>query len=373
MRRLAVIVWFLLVTGCGEEDRTPAMQVQVDQVMGGEPGSGFARAMAPRTFRFPVDHGPHTEYATEWWYLTGNLETERGRRFGYQFTLFRIGLQPEMPASDSEWRTGQLYMGHIAITDIAGGMHVSSERLARAALGLAGANANPLAVWLESWSLKGEGEPFPIHVQAEGDDFGLSLELESGNKPVILQGNGGLSRKSASPGNASYYYSLTRLPTRGTLRLGGASYRVSGDSWLDREWSSSALDSDQSGWDWFALQLADNRELMFYRLRDRDGRMHPFSRGSLVGADGGFRVLEPAELRLEPVRYWRAADGTRYPVEWRLHVPAEGLDLRVRAVLDDQLMEHTVRYWEGAVDVTGSHAGRGYLEMSGYSGSAARE
>jgi predicted secreted hydrolase len=257
-------------------------------------------------------------------------------------------------------------MGHGAITDIAAQRHYSAERLSRAAVGLAGGVAKPLTVWLESWSLVGEGAPFPLRITAGEDAFGVSLTLESGRKPVVLQGERGLSRKSATPGNASYYYSLTRLPTRGTLRVGAARYRVSGDSWLDREWSSSALDAGQSGWDWFALQLADNRELMFYRLRDRDGKMHPFSRGTLVGPDGRYRVLQPEDITLEPLRHWRAADGTRYPVEWRLRVPHAALDLQVRAVLDEQLMDHTVRYWEGAVDVAGSHTGRGYLELSGY-------
>ncbi|MGD2136742.1 MAG: lipocalin-like domain-containing protein [Gammaproteobacteria bacterium] len=366
MGRLLMLGWAVLALGCSGDVRKPPVQVQLDQVMGGKPAPGFARALASRTFRFPEDHGPHPEYATEWWYLSGNLETPQGRRFGYQFTLFRIALSPKEPAADSAWRTREIYLGHSAITDVAGGMHYSAERLSRAALELAGAVAEPLAVWLESWSLQGEGRPFPIRASAEGDDFGLDLTLESGAKPVVLQGEGGLSRKSASPGNASYYYSLTRLPTRGRLRVGDVRYRVSGESWLDREWSSSALAAGQSGWDWFALQLADNRELMFYRLRDRDGGTHPCSRGSLVGPDGHYRSLAPADVELVPLRYWHAEDGTGYPVAWRLRVPEAALDLRVDAVLDDQLMNHAVRYWEGAVDVSGSHAGRGYLELSGY-------
>jgi predicted secreted hydrolase len=204
-----------------------------------------------------------------------------------------------------------------------------------------------------------------LTLSAQHDGFGLSLELQSG-KPLVLQGEQGLSRKSATPGNASYYYSFTRLPTRGEIRIGDTVYTVQGESWMDREWSSSALDTDQVGWDWFALQLDDGRELMYYQLRDRQGQAHPFSRGSLVNRDGSVHSLLPAQVELAAARHWRAGDGTRYPVGWRLRVPGYQLDLEVEAVLDDQLMDHSVRYWEGAVNVSGSHRGRGYLELSGY-------
>jgi predicted secreted hydrolase len=257
-------------------------------------------------------------------------------------------------------------MGHIAISDIAAGGHHSAERFARAAAGLAGASASPFAVWLGSWSLRGGTGLFPLLLSAGNDDIGLSLQLQAGGKPLVLQGEGGLSRKSARPGNASYYYSFTRLPTQGELRIGDASYRVAGDSWLDREWSSSALDEDQAGWDWFALQLEDGRELMFYQLRDKQGRAQPFSRGSLVQADGSSHPLLADAVKLTPLRHWQAEDGARYPVAWRLQVAEHALDLEVQALLDDQLMGHSVRYWEGAVRVSGSHRGRGYLELSGY-------
>jgi predicted secreted hydrolase len=366
MRLPPFLVLVLLLSACEGEVPPLGASVPVDRVLGPEPDPGFARAKAPAVLQFPADHGPHDDFALEWWYLSGNLYTRGGRRFGYQFTLFRIGLRPGAPVADSRWRSNQIYMGHGAITDVAGGRHYSAERLARAALGLAGAESQPLALWLESWSLRGRGEPFPLELSADAEDFGIYLTLAAGEKPLVLQGEQGWSRKSATPGNASYYYSFTRLPTAGTLRVGATSYQVSGESWLDHEWSSSALDDDQAGWDWFALQLDDGRELMFYRLRYRDGGMHPYSRGSLVLPDGSSRELTPAQVTLMPERYWKAPDGARYPVGWRLAVPGEGLDLRVRAVLDDQLLDHTVRYWEGAVDVTGSHTGKGYLELSGY-------
>ena len=356
----------LLLSACEAQPPANGPAVRVDQAMGAQPDPGFARAYQPRAFEFPQDYAAHPDYATEWWYLTGNLQSESGRRFGYQVTLFRVGLRPGEPAPDSAWRANQIYMGHIAISDIDGGRHVSAERFARAAAGLAGATAAPFEVWLDDWSLRGGAGLFPLTVAAQNQDMALSLQLTAGNKPLVLQGDHGLSRKSATPGNASYYYSFTRLPTRGELRIGDQRYSVQGDSWMDREWSSSALDKDQAGWDWFALQLDDGRELMFYRLRNKQGGMHPFSRGSLVEKDGRVHSLLPGQVKLTPLHYWQAKDGTRYPVGWRLQVPGYGLDLEVQALLDDQLMDHSVHYWEGAVAVSGSQDGRGYLELSGY-------
>ena len=355
----------LLLSSC---DAPPpaAPTLRVDEAMGGLPDPGFARALEPRDFRFPQDHAAHPDFATEWWYLTGNLSDESGRRFGYQLTLFRVGLRPGEVMMDSNWRSNQVYMGHLAISDIAAGRHYSAERFARAAAGLAGAQAVPFEVWLGPWSLRAGSDLFPLSLEAQQDGIGLSLQLQPGDKPMVLQGERGLSRKSATPGNASYYYSFTRLPTHGELRIGEALFSVQGNSWLDREWSSSALDEDQVGWDWFALQLDGGRELMFYQLHTRQGGVHAFSRGVLVEQDGSVRDLLPGQVRLTPLRYWQSGDGTRYPIDWLLQVPEFKLDLEVQALLDDQLMDHSVHYWEGAVDVSGSHRGQGYLELSGY-------
>ncbi|MGB5472426.1 MAG: lipocalin-like domain-containing protein [Gammaproteobacteria bacterium] len=366
--RCLLLLLALLVSACETGPPATAPMVRVDQVLGAEPDPGFARALEPRDFQFPQDHGAHPEFATEWWYLTGNLQSESGRRFGYQFTLFRVGLRPGEPVKDSMWRTNQIYMGHMAISDIDEARHYSAERFARAAAGLAGARVAPYEVWLGPWSMHADTGLFPLTVSAQNEDTGFSLQLQSGDKPLVLQGDHGLSRKSATPGNASYYYSFTRLPTRGELRTGDTVYTVQGDSWMDHEWSSSALDRTQAGWDWFALQLDDGREVMYYQLRNKQGEAHPFSRGSLVEKDGGVRTLLPDQVKLTPLRYWQAEDGARYPVSWRLQVDGFQLDLEVQALLDDQQMDHSVRYWEGAVDVSGSHTGRGYLELSGYAG-----
>ena len=367
---LPVMLSVLLLTGCDAPPPSTTSSIRVDEAMGAAPDPGFARALQPREFQFPDDHGAHPDFATEWWYLTGNLYDDNERRFGYQLTLFRVGLRPGVVEKDSDWRSNQLYMGHLAISDIDGAIdrarHYSAERFARAAAGLAGARVKPFEVWLGPWTLKAGNELFPMTLQAQHEDMGLSLQLQAGDKPIVLQGERGLSRKSATPGNASYYYSFTRLPTHGEVRIGDVLFSVQGHSWLDREWSSSALDRDQAGWDWFALQLEDGRELMFYQLRTRQGGVHAFSRGILVQQDGSVQNLLPAQVKLTPRRYWQAVDGTRYPIDWRLQVAEFQLDLEVRAALDDQLMDHTVQYWEGAVDVSGSHRGQGYLELSGY-------
>ena len=358
-----------LLGGCDRPDPAEAegSTVRLEERMSGTPDPGFARALAPRPFVFPADHGPHPDYATEWWYLTGNLRDPSGAAFGYQLTLFRIGLKPGEPETDSAWRTHQIYMGHLAVSDIGARLHHSSSRFERAALGLAGARADPLEVWIGPWSVRGQaGDPFPLHLDATGEDFAIDLVVAAGDRPPVLQGDRGLSQKSAAPGNASYYYSYTRLPTQGEIRIGDRRWQVAGSSWFDREWSSSALGPDQAGWDWFALQLEDGRDLMYYRMRGLDGQAQRFSQGVLVDTDGSVTRLSADRVEAVPLRSWTGPTGNSYPVAWRLRIPDHGLDLAIEAAFDAQEMRHAVEYWEGAVRVSGSHRGVGYLEMSGY-------
>ncbi|MGB5776947.1 MAG: lipocalin family protein, partial [Sedimenticolaceae bacterium] len=216
-------------------------------------------------------------------------------------------------------------------------------------------------------SIEGSGTPlFPLRLRAETPEMAIDLQLQAGDRPMVLQGDRGLSQKGAAPGNASYYYSYTRLPTRGEIRLDDRRLAVVGNSWFDREWSSSALAEDQAGWDWFALQLDDDRDLMFYRMRDKQGQAQRFSKGVLVQADGTVVPLSLDDVALTTLGEWRSDDGVAYPTRWRLQIPGQDMDLRVEAAFDDQEMRHTVRYWEGAVVVSGSHSGVGYLELSGY-------
>ena len=336
-------------------------------VLGGDP-AGFARALEPRPFVFPDDHAAHPDYRAEWWYFTGNLATAAGRPFGFQVTFFRFALASETPDGESAWSGRQVWMAHLALSDIEAERFHYEERLSREGPGLAGA-ATPFRVWLDDWSVASSGEAdFPVRVRTAAADFGLDLLLEQG-KPVVLQGERGLSRKSAEPGNASYYYSLTRMPARGEIRTPDGVFAVAGNAWLDREWSTSALADDQVGWDWFALQLADGRDLMVYRLRRRDGSTDPASAGVLVARDGETTPLDAGDYSMEPLGWWQAPDGgARYPAGFRLRLPGHGLDLEVRPRLADQELRLDFRYWEGAVAVDGRDGtrGTGYLEMTGY-------
>lgn len=346
--------------------------VAVAEAMAGDT-TGYARAVAPRPFVFPGDHGPHPAFKLEWWYLTGNLAGPEGRRFGYQFTLFRNALAPEAPARASAWGTNQLYMGHFAVTDAAGRRFYAFERFSRGAVGLAGAQAAPFRAWLEDWSLDGPPQGaaqgadglFPLRLRAAEEGAALSLTLTP-RKPLVLQGDRGFDPKGSEPGNASYYYSYTRLHAEGTITLGGQTFPVEGLSWMDREWSTSALGAGQVGWDWFSLQLDEGRELMYYRLRLRGGGISPDSGGLLVRADGSTRPLARDDVAVSVLRRWTSPRGGAYPTRWRLRVPAEGLDLTVDALLPDQELDVSVRYWEGAVRVSGTATGYGYVELTGY-------
>jgi len=343
----------------------------VGEALGGST-EGFARARAPRAFSFPGDHGPHSEFRTEWWYYTGNLHDAAGRHFGFQLTFFRIAVAPTMATRASAWASREVYMAHFAVTDTAGQRFSAASRLTRAALGLAGARAQPFKVWVEDWSAEGiAGEAAPVRLRAAEDQTAIDLTLTSA-KPVVLQGERGLARKGEESGNASYYYSLTRMPVTGRVTIRGVAFEVSGLGWMDREWSTSSLGADLVGWDWMAIQLDDGRDLMLYQLRRTDGSADRFSGGSLVAVDGSSRWLGPGEFRIEVRDTWSSPrDGTRYPSRWRVTVPAEALELEVVPRLADQELALAVRYWEGAVRVEGRAGGRriggvGYVELVGY-------
>lgn len=369
MRLLILLTAIFFMLSCEQTDKasTASDGILLTDAMSGDPKNGFARALQPREFSFPADHAAHEDYATEWWYFTGNLKDRAGRLFGYQLTIFRVGLEPGKPANDSNWRAHQVYMGHMAISDIQSRVHKSGEIFSRAALSQAGAALNPLRIWLGPWSIQSKSNNlFPLDLTAEFDNIAIKLRLNEGNKPIVLQGENGLSQKGEEPGNASYYYSYTRLPTLGRLSINGQSFEVSGNSWFDREWSSSALAKDQQGWDWFSLQLDDGRDLMFYRIRDNQGNAQRFSKGVLVDSEGKVTQLDLDNTVVKPNSTWQSPQGDNYPVRWSLRVDDHDLDIVIEAFFKEQLMQHTVTYWEGAVYVSGSHFGQGYMELSGY-------
>ncbi len=338
--------------------------------------SGFARADRPRPFVFPADHGPHDDTQTEWWYYTGNLTAETGEHFGFQLTFFRRALTPpdQRVQRDSAWGTDQVYMAHFALTDVNGGQHDSFERLARGAAGIAGAQAEPYRVWLEDWEVTAEGVGGSARLRAAAGEAMLDLVLTDLKSPV-LQGDQGYSRKGPEPGNASYYVSRTRIASEGTVTSRGKTFRVAGLSWMDHEWSTSALGAEQAGWDWFSIQLDDDTELMVFQLRRADGSVDGFSSGTLIAADGATQTLAPGDFQIQPTGRWRSPHtGAAYPSGWTLTVPAADLRLEITPWLADQEMQVSYTYWEGAVRVTGTSGpkavqGNGYVELTGYAGS----
>ncbi len=335
---------------------------------------GYAKAEEARQFTFPDDHGPHPEFRHEWWYMTGNLDGPAAERFGFELTLFRFALAP-LPASEpsdpSAWRTDQVFIGHFAVTDVARQKFHVAERYARASVGLAGARVRPLRVWLENWSLTSmEDSSSAWRIRASADDIELELSLMPLKAPV-LNGQRGLSQKADEPGNATYYYSVPRLHAEGTLRIDDTVFPVSGLSWLDREWGSSVLSSEQQGWDWFSVQLSDGSDLMFYSLRKLDGSQDAHSAGTWVDRQGYSTPLGAEDVTIEVLAYWDSPLGGRYPAAWRILCPLLDLDLQLEPVLEDQELNTTPRYWEGAVDAMGKKGGvaidgRGYAELTGY-------
>ncbi len=371
----AALAALLLAAGCGGAVSTPA-SANVIAALSGPADTGYARAAAPMTFSFPRDHGAHPDYRTEWWYYTGNLVDPAGDEYGFQFTIFRSALSPQAAARASDLATNQVYMAHFAVTDVARDRHVSFERFSRGSGGLAGATGEPVfSVWLEDWSAM-QAAPDVMHLTAqattaEGETVAIDLQVAA-TRPVMLQGNAGLSQKGPEAGNASYYYSLVGLATTGSVTAGGRTVAVTGQSWMDHEFGTSALSADAVGWDWFSLQLDGGEALMFAQIRTADGRAVGDFQGALMAADGAQQALAASALTLAVTDEWTSPrTGIVYPSGWRVTIPDHGLALTVTPLVRDQEMQVSYRYWEGAVAVSGTAhgepvSGRGYVELTGY-------
>ncbi len=344
--------------------------------------SGYARAFEPRPFVFPADHGPHPEYQTEWWYYTGNLQDAAGRQFGYQFTIFRRALTAEPITRASSLASNQLYFAHFALTDINAQQHTAAEKFSRGAGGLAGACARDAAIscnddasfraFIEDWSVTAlDDAGNTVRILARHANHRLDLTLRA-VKPAVLHGDRGHSPKGTQPGNASFYYSFTRMQTEGEVSFDGNKFSVTGLSWMDHEWSTSALGENALGWDWFSIQLDDQRELMLFQIRNADGSLEPASSGTLIDAAGQTTRLTLADFTLEPQTVWRSpTSGGEYPQRWRIRIPTHEIDLTVEARTPAQEMNVSIVYWEGAIQVSGTIQGQpvrgqGYLEMTGY-------
>ncbi|TDL91124.1 lipocalin-like domain-containing protein [Meridianimarinicoccus aquatilis] len=326
---------------------------------------GFSLPRPNPEFSFPEDHGPHPDFRIEWWYVTANLTAEDGRSYGIQWTLFRSATRPEAPADTAKgWASPQIWFGHAGLTNA--DQHFTAQTFARGGIGQAGATAAPFAAWINDWAMTGRAGPGQdaldrLDLSAHGADFSYALKLEA-QGPILRQGLDGYSVKSPR-GQASYYYSQPHYDVQGTVHLPGGPVVVTGQAWLDREWSSQPLAPSQTGWDWFSLHLADGAKLMVYRLRDADGP--DFIPASFVGPDGAARYLPDGDVELTPIKTTRVA-GRDVPTHWRVIWADGGLDIETEPVNTQAWMDLNVPYWEGPVRVTGTHQGQGYLEMTGY-------
>ena len=332
--------------------------------------NGFARAVGPWQWDFPRDHGPHLSFQTEWWYYTGNLTTAEGRRFGYQFTVFRRALTPTKRVSGSEWYANQIFMAHFTVSDVADGTFYQEERLSRGAIGLAGAESLPrFQVWLDDWTVTAaDDSAAQMNIRAKANGYAIDLMLTPAKAPA-LHGDNGLSQKGPEPGNASYYYSLTRIETTGTVAIGNEEFAVSGMSWMDREFGSSALSVGSVGWDWFAVHLSDGRDIMVGQIRRQDASVEPLFGGLLVMPNGQTRFLPSEAFTIRPIGSWRSSrSGATYPAGWEITIDFDNrpLQLLLEPLLADQEVLSSVTYWEGAVRVSGDAEGYGYAELTGY-------
>lgn len=327
----------------------------------GTTADGFAVPENPARFTFPTDHGPHPDYRIEWWYLTATLTDADGTDYGVQWTLFRSALAPR---EASGWDSPQLWMGHAGLTTPE--EHFSAERLARGGIGQAGATPEPFTAWIDDWSMIATDPDASdaldaLTVTARGTDFSYDLDLAA-TGPLIFHGQDGYSVKSAE-GQASYYYSQPFYTVTGTLTLPGGSVYVTGNAWLDREWSSQPLSERQEGWDWVSLQFDTGARMMGFALRQSDGSA--FTAATWIDADGSTQSYPDGALIMTPLRETTVA-GRQVPTEWRIELPDRGLDIATAPLNPAAWMDVSVSYWEGPIRMIGTHPGRGYLEMTGY-------
>ena len=335
----------------------------------------YQLALPGRKISFPADHYSHPDFKTEWWYYTGHLETDNGKRYGYQVTFFRFGVRDRQKQMKEQPLFTELYMAHFALSDIAEKKFTFRERINRGYNDKAGAATDRYRVWNEDWKVEGDDTNHRIQVSDRGTALRLTLKSL---KPPVLHGLNGLSQKGEGEGRASYYYSLTRMQSDGEVTINGKKEKVRGLSWMDHEFGSNQLREDQVGWDWFSLQLDNQTELMLYLIRRKDGTADPYSSGTLVRADGTIKHLALKDFRIAVLDRWKSPkSGANYPMKWKVSIPLEELELEITPAFQDQELitnrSTRVTYWEGAARVDGvvrnrTVIGAGYVEMTGYAG-----
>ena len=349
-------LWCAALLSLSACDKAPAPEAGFASL--GSDAADFTQVVPGKVFSFPEDHGPHPGFRIEWWYVTANLKDAQGNLFGVQWTLFRNALKagPTQPG----WHDSTVWLGHAAVTSAT--RHYAAERLARGGVGQAGAQAVPFNAWIDDWNFAtraGAASPLAdIQLKASGAQFAYDLHLTS-NRPLVLQGDKGYSRKS-DQGQASYYYSQPFFTANGSVSLDGQTYQVSGPAWLDREWSSQPLAASQTGWDWFSLHLDRGEQLMLFRVRQKDGA--GYLTGTWIDAQGHTETLHNADIQLTPLTT-TDIDGRSIPTRWSLKIPGKQLDITTQAVNPKAWMNLGISYWEGPVKFEG---GVGYLEMTGY-------
>ncbi|PIF52445.1 putative secreted hydrolase [Pseudomonas sp. 29] len=349
-----VLLVLLLLGGCDQS----APEQKGFAGMGNQ-ALAFTPVVPGRVFSFPADHGAHDGFRIEWWYVTANLKDQQGNEFGVQWTLFRSALKPV--AEQAGWADQTIWLGHAAVTSST--VHHAAERYARGGVGQAGVQLAPFEAWIDDWRFASQAQDplSDLQLSARDKDFAYQLHLTS-SRPLVLQGDKGSSQKSEE-GQASYYYSQPFFQASGTLQIDGQTYTVSGPAWLDREWSSQPLTANQTGWDWFSLHLDSGEHVMLYRMRQKDGA--PYLTGTWIAADGQTQTLRSSQIQLIPQTTAKVA-GRAMPVKWSISIPDKHLDISLDALNPNAWMNLRIPYWEGPVHISGSHPGRGYLEMTGY-------
>ena len=333
----------------------------------------YRTALPGYRYEFPRDNFNHPDFQTEWWYYTGNVKSADGRRFGFELTFFRQAVSRD-PAKAGAWEVQDLYLAHLALSDLDGGKFYHAERTNRSGPGIAAVNESLGRIWNGNWQIQWHGSDQELHAIDQRFQLHFTLHAE---KPPVIHGENGVSQKADGPGRASQYISLTRLATSGAIELGNKKMDVTGTSWMDHEFFTHQLDSNQTGWDWLSLQLDDHTELMLFHLRRKDGSIDPYSAGTYVDTNGKTSHLHSSDFKLEPVgeKWLSPVAGTAYPIHWKITIPKLGIDLEVKTPLASQELTGSTRltpnYWEGAIVLTGQRnslplTGAGYLEMTGY-------
>ncbi|WP_372305461.1 lipocalin-like domain-containing protein [Vibrio sp. 10N.286.52.C3] len=373
MRVFVLTLGILLLLGCDESTQPSA------QNMGSILGTGkqtddetqketdqFTPVVKGIDIAFPADHQAHPDFRHEWWYLTANLIDEKGNTLGVQWTQFRFAAAPQERSNrtkETTWQSQQIYMAHSAVTTK--DKHYADEKWSRNQAELAGVSASPFRVYLDDWQWTSTTDDlFPATLVANSGQFGYSLKLTN-NAPYQKQGEQGYSTKSSDGKVSSYYYSQPFINVSGEVTIDGVTHQVSGKGWIDREWSSQFLLDSQQGWDWFALRLSDETSLVVFQLRNSTTGKASYSHARLMNQDGSGIAIKQQDISLTAIKQTKI-DGRDYPTEWQVSIPSQQIELTVSALNPNAKMPLSVPYWEGPIEIKGSHSGSGYMELTGY-------